>query len=157
MARHLERKPKVIVAKLGKKPSKISFQTGSTRRTRREILENQGINTTHLDGDLHVVGVDVVPVLHAARHRVPGGAVGDAVGEALAQQAQQQAAHRRTARPAQVHLGVRPAVPKPKKKINFILKKQTKENGLHMTQHGTRRNGRYPNRPITPPITPRSL
>ena len=34
-----------------------------------------------LEGDLEVVGVEVVPVLHAAAHRVPHGAVGDALAE----------------------------------------------------------------------------
>ena len=41
------------------------------------------LDTAQLQGQLHVVGVQVVPVLHAPGHAVPLGPVGDPLGEPL--------------------------------------------------------------------------
>ena len=44
-----------------------------------ELLGRRVLEAAELEGDLEVVGVEVVPVLHAAAHRVPHGAIGDAL------------------------------------------------------------------------------
>jgi hypothetical protein len=41
------------------------------------------LDTAQLQGQLKVIGVQIVPVLHPARHTVPLRTVGDSVGESI--------------------------------------------------------------------------